>query len=101
MILLVLELLTVHLSKYKPNNIQTTIKNNLYDTGTRKQFKNDLRVLVDNKCPNFRFYAAFLYEGNVKILLEYMNIGSLDRVIEKIKIKQKKFNVSQNQFYHI
>ena len=76
MILLVLELLTVHLSKYKPNNIQTTIKNNLYDTGTRKQFKNDLRVLVDNKCPNFRFYVAFWYEGNVKILLEYMNIGS-------------------------
>ena len=50
-----------------------------------------MRVLVDNKCPNLiRFYGAFFYEGNVKILLEYMNIGSLDRVIEKIKIKQKK-----------
>ena len=54
-----------------------------------------MRVLVDNKCPNLiRFYGAFFYEGNVKILLEYMNIGSLDRVIEKIKIKQKKVNVS-------
>ena len=52
------------------------LKNNLYDKGTNKQFKNDLRVLVDNKCPNFRFYVAFWYEGNVKILLEYMNIGS-------------------------
>ena len=49
-----------------------------------------MRVLVDNKCPNLiRFYGAFFYEVNVKILLEYMNIGSLDRVIEKIKIKQK------------
>ena len=81
MILLVLEILFLHLAKYKPNNIQITIKSNLYDKGTRKQFKNDLRILVDNKCPNLIRYAAFLYERNVKILLEYMNIGSLDRVI--------------------
>ncbi len=83
MVLLVEVILFLHLAKYKPNNnIQITIKSNLYDKGTRKQFKNDTRILVDNKCPNLiRFYAAFLYERNVKILLEYMNIGSLDRVI--------------------
>lgn len=62
---------------------------NLYDKNTRKQFKSDLYVLSDNKCPFLvHFYGAFFTEGNVKILLEYMNLGSLDRVVDTIKSKQ-------------
>jgi serine/threonine protein kinase len=96
---------SVHIATYKPNNIQIAVKSiNLYDKGTRKQFKNDLRLLVDNECPNLiRFYGAFFYEGNVKILLEYMNIGSLDRVIEMLKKKKKSTLYSRINFiiYHI
>ena len=81
---------SVHLATYKPYNTVIAVKSiNLYDKNTRKQFKNDLRVLSDNKCPNLiRFYGAFFSEGNVKILLEYMNLGSLDRVIEMIRTKK-------------
>ena len=61
----------------------------LYDKNTRNQFKNDLKVLSANKCKNIiSFYGAFFTEGNVKILLEFMNLGSLDKVIKKIKIKK-------------
>ena len=46
----------------------------LYDKNTRNQFKNDLKVLSANKCKNIiSFYGAFFTEGNVKILLEFMN----------------------------
>lgn len=48
--------------------------------------KNDLKVLQDNNCPFLvKFFGAFFFEGNVKIILEYMDLGSLDKVIEKIK----------------
>ena len=53
----------------------------LYDKNTRNQFKNDLKVLLgSNQCENIvSFYGAFFTEGNVKILLEFMNLGSLDK----------------------
>ncbi len=45
--------------------------------------------MQDNNCPFLvRFYGAFFYEGNVKLVLEYMDLGSLDKIIEKIKNKQ-------------
>ena len=63
----------------------------LYDKNTRNQFKNDLKVLSSNKCKNIiTFYGAFFTEGNVKILLEYMNLGSLDKILKQIK--KKKFS---------
>ena len=65
----------------------------LYDKNTRNQFKNDLKVLLgsSNQCENIiSFYGAFFTEGNVKILLEFMNIGSLDKILKDIK--KKKFN---------
>ena len=61
----------------------------LYDKNTRDQFKNDLKVLSLNKCPNIiKLYGAYFSEGNVKILLEYMNVGSLDKILKAIKIKK-------------
>ena len=60
----------------------------LYDKNSRNQFKNDLKVLSSNKCKNIiTFYGAFFTEGNVKILLEYMNLGSLDKILKQIKKK--------------
>ena len=63
----------------------------LYDKNTRNQFKNDLKVLLgsSNRCENIiSFYGAFVTEGNVKILLEFMNIGSLDKILRDIKKKK-------------
>jgi serine/threonine protein kinase len=52
--------------------------------------KNDLKVLQDNNCSFLvKFFGAFFFEGNVKIVLEYMDLGSLDKVIDKIKINTK------------
>lgn len=81
---------SVHLAKYKPKNTLIAIKSiNIYDQDKRKQFKNDLNVLSENKCFFLvHFYGAFFEEGNVKILLEYMNLGSLDRIVEIIKKKK-------------
>jgi serine/threonine protein kinase len=59
---------------------------NIYDKSKRKQFKNDLKVLFDNNCSQLvNFYGAFFEEGSVKLVLEYMNLGSLDKIITRIK----------------
>lgn len=80
----------MHLANYKPTGEYFAIKSiKLYDKNTRAQFKNDLKVLSSNQCQNIvTFYGAFFTEGNVKILLEYMNLGSLDKVLKNIKIKK-------------
>jgi serine/threonine protein kinase len=81
---------SVHLAVYKPKGIVIAIKSiNIFDQDKRKQFKNDVNVLFENKCPFLvHFYGGFFEEGAVKILLEYMNLGSLDRVIQMIKKKK-------------
>ena len=81
---------SVHLAKYKPTGDIFAIKSiKIYDKNTRNQFKNDLKVLCENKCKNIiSFYGAFFTEGNVKIVLEYMNLGSLDKILKQIKIKK-------------
>ena len=78
------------MATYKPTGAQLAIKSiKLYDKNTREQFKNDLGVLSSNKCKNIiAFYGAFFTEGNVKILLEYMNLGSLDHMLKIIKKKK-------------
>lgn len=51
---------------------------NIYDKDKRTQLKNDLKTLQDNNCPFLvRFYGAFFYEGTVKLVLEFMDLGSL------------------------
>ena len=68
---------------------------NIYDKSKRKQFKNDLKVLFENNCPYLvNFYGAFFEEGSVKLVLEYMNLGSLDKIISKIKEQCYSANLS-------
>lgn len=78
---------SVYLATYLPNGLTLAIKSmNIYDKNKRAQFKNDFKVLSANNCPFLvKFYGAFFEEGSVKIVLEYMNLGSLDKVIQKIK----------------
>ncbi len=77
----------VHIAKYKPTGITVAIKSiNIYDKIKRKQFKNDLKVLSANDCELLvKFYGAFFETGNVKLVLEYMDLGSLDKVILKMR----------------
>jgi serine/threonine protein kinase len=79
---------SVYLAKYIPNGVTVAIKSiNIYDKDKRKQFKNDLKVLSDNKCPFLvKFFGAFFEKGNVKLVLEFMNLGSLDGIIKRVKI---------------
>lgn len=50
-----------------------------------------MKVLSQNKCQNIvAFYGAFFTEGNVKILLEYMNMDSLEKALKRIKSKKLK-----------
>jgi serine/threonine protein kinase len=87
---------SVFLAVYKPTGLTVAIKSiNIYDKAKRKQFKNDLKVLWDNNCPFLiKFFGAFFEEGSIKLVLEYMDLGSLDKVITKIK-KQPKWIPSE------
>jgi mitogen-activated protein kinase kinase 3 len=80
---------SVYSATYKPNGMTVAIKSiNIYDKSKRKQFKNDLKVLFENNCKHLvTFYGAFFEEGSVKLVLEFMNLGSLDKIISKIKSK--------------
>jgi serine/threonine protein kinase len=61
---------------------------NIYDKNKRKQLKTDLLTLQDIDCPYIvRFYGAFFSEGMVKLAIEYMDLGSLDKIIDRIKNK--------------
>jgi len=79
----------VHKAIYKPNGKIMALKSiNIYDKDKRKQLKNDMKVLQENDSPFLvKFYGAFFNEGTVKLALEYMDLGSLDKVIDKIKTK--------------
>ena len=83
---------SVHRVIHKPTGKLYAIKSiKIYDKNTRDQFKNDLKVLSQNKCQNIvAFYGAFFTEGNVKILLEYMNMDSLEKALKRIKSKKLK-----------
>lgn len=77
----------VHKAIHKPTGTVLALKSiNIYDKEKRAQLKNDLKVLQNSNCPFLvKFYGAFFYDGTVKLALEYMDLGSLDKVIEKIK----------------
>lgn len=81
---------SVHKAIHKPTGVVIAIKSiNIYDKDKRSQLKNDLKVLRGNDCSYLvRFYGAFFYNGSVKLAIEYMDLGSLDRVISKIKHNQ-------------
>ncbi len=84
---------SVNIAIFKPNNQEVAIKSvNIYDQAKRKQFKTDLKVLSENDCPFLvKFYGGYFEKGSIKLVLEYMDVGSLDRVINKIKKMKEPF----------
>ena len=77
----------VHKAIHIPTGTVMALKSiNLCDKEKRSQLKNDLKVLQDSNCPFLvKFYGAFFYDGTVKLALEFMDLGSIDRIIERIK----------------
>lgn len=78
---------SVHKAIHIPSGTLIALKSiNIYDKDKRTQLKNDLNVLQGNNCPFLvNFYGAFFYDGAVKLALEFMDLGSLDRVIDRVK----------------
>ncbi|KAL4473509.1 hypothetical protein ABPG74_022373 [Tetrahymena malaccensis] len=80
-----------------PLNVKVAIKKiTVYDQNKRRQIENDLIILQENKeaqqngCDFFVFmYDAFFNQGQVQIILELMDFGSIKDVIKKIQILQK------------
>lgn len=77
----------VHKAIHKPTGTIMALKSiSVIDREKRTQLKNDLKILQGNNCPFLvKFYNAFFYDGAIKLALEYMDLGSIDRVIDKIK----------------
>lgn len=80
---------SVQLAKYLPKNSYTAVKSiNMYDENKRKQLKNDVQTLYDHKCPFLvKMHGIFYEQAKVKLLLEYMNLGSLERITKTFQTK--------------
>lgn len=61
---------------------------NVYDKNKRAQLKKDLNILIYNANCNFlvKYFGAFFLKGAVKIILEFMDCGSLDGLIRKVRV---------------
>lgn len=77
---------------YVPENISVAIKTiNVYDRDKRHQIMNDIKILLKNSIAEqnegyfcdflVKLYGAFFDEGSVKVILELMDVGSLENII--------------------
>ena len=69
----------VYAAVHKPTGKKVALKSiNALDKHKRHQLVNDLRSLSNNECPFLvNFYGAMFDEGQVKVVLELMDMGSL------------------------
>ena len=76
----------VYKALHKPSGKYMALKSiNVFDQAKRRQLVNDLKSLFGNQWPFLvRFYGAYYEEGNVKIALELMELGSLGGIINTI-----------------
>jgi len=81
----------VYKALHKPTGEYMALKSiNVFDQAKRRQLVNDLKSLFGNQCPFLvRFYGAYYEEGNVKIALELMELGSLSNIV-KVILKHRK-----------
>jgi serine/threonine protein kinase len=81
---------TVNEGIYKPANYPVAVKTvNVMDKEKRGQLLNDLKLLTfDPKnpggiCENLvQLYGAYFEEGNIKLILELMDVGSLRDILK-------------------
>lgn len=56
----------------------------VYDKGRRDQLRKEIRMLASIECDTLiQFHGAFYKEGDVGIILEYMDRGSLEFIVEE------------------
>lgn len=68
---------------HKSTNMPLAIKIiNVYDKGKRHQLYNELKTIKHIECPYLlKCYGAFFEEGSVRLVLEYMDCGSMETMI--------------------
>jgi mitogen-activated protein kinase kinase 3 len=79
---------SVHLAIHEPSDTKLAIKNvNIYDRDKRHQLMNELNSLKEGLQWEslVQFYGAYYDEGRVKLVLEYMDWGSLRSFMDVIK----------------
>jgi serine/threonine protein kinase len=79
---------SVHLAIHEPSDTRLAIKNvNIYDKEKRHQLMNELSSLQEGlQCDYLvQFFGAYYDEGRVKLVLEYMDCGSLRSFMDVIK----------------
>lgn len=55
---------------------------NVYDKGKRHQLYNELKAIKHQDSPYLlKCYGAFFEEGSVRLVLEYMDCGSMETMI--------------------
>jgi len=86
----------VYEARIKSTNTLVALKTiNVYDKERRHQLINDLRSLSDHKCPFLiSFHGALYEEGQVRIALELMNIGSLSTLM-KLALKDPEWSAGK------
>lgn len=78
---------------YKPTNYPVAIKTvNIMDKEKRSQLLNDLKMLALNPsssetiCENLvQLYGAYFEEGNIRLILELMDVGSFRDILQMRK----------------
>lgn len=79
---------SVHLAIHEPSDTKLAIKSvNIYDKDKRHQLMNELSSLnAGMQCEHLvQFYGAYYFDGSVKLVLEYMDCGSLRSFMDGIK----------------
>ena len=79
---------SVHLAIHEPSGTQLAIKSlNIYDKEKRHQLLNELSSLNDGmQCDDLvHFYGSYYHDGRVRLVLEYMDCGSLRSFMDTTK----------------
>jgi serine/threonine protein kinase len=91
---------------YLPENKSVAIKTiNIYDKEKRHQIMNDIVILLKNSITNenrgyfcnfiVRMYGAYFDQGVVKVILELMDVGSLENIIDLYKMARVKPKINE------
>ena len=60
---------------------------NVFDKGKRHQLYNELKAnMILNSEYLLRCYGAFFEEGSVRLVLEYMDCGSMETIIKVLNV---------------
>jgi mitogen-activated protein kinase kinase 1 len=75
----------VNLGVHRPTGLVLAVKSiNAYDTEKRRQLMKDIKALENSECAFLvKYYGAYYDEGSCRLVLEFMDAGSLADLIKK------------------